>query len=182
MSADQQKLNQLFWGRVQIEDIRSLMIYQKGNKVKDVLQQLKYQNKTKLAQHLGKLLGEQLSTEQIYQAIIPIPLHPKKLKLRGFNQSKVIADGIKEVLDVPIQNNWIRRIHHNPSQTKVSKYERWNNVRSIFEVPKPEKFKNKHVLVIDDVLTTGATLEACVALLNKIEGCKVSVATLAARV
>lgn len=182
MATDQQKLNQLFWGRAQIESIHSLMIYQKGNNVRDLLQLLKYQNKTKLAQYLGELLGEKLNEKPNYHAIIPIPLHPKKLRARGFNQSKVIAEGIRKVINIPIQDDWIKRVHHNTSQTTVSKYDRWDNVRSIFELSKPKNFRNQHVLVIDDVLTTGATLESCIHLLNKIEGCKISVATLAARI
>ena len=114
--------------------------------------------------------------------IIPVPLHPKKLKIRGYNQSTVIAKGICKELKIPIEEKFIERVSHNESQTKFSKYDRYENVRSIFKVINPDKLINKHVLLVDDVLTTGATIEACVQQLNKVPGCKVSVATLAARI
>lgn len=180
--SDQKRLHQLFWGRVNIEQTFALYNYQKGNKVQDILQLIKYNNKTKLAQYLGETLGSTIESNHPIDYLIPIPLHPKKLKQRGFNQSDIIAQGIQKKLNVPIKNKWVNRMHHNPSQTSVNKYERWNNVKSIFSVKHPSKLINKHVLLIDDVLTTGATLEACAAVLNQISNCKVSVATIAARV
>ncbi|MEX1003657.1 MAG: phosphoribosyltransferase family protein [Crocinitomicaceae bacterium] len=89
---------------------------------------------------------------------------------------------MEKVMGVPINEKIMRRVQHNPSQTTVSKYDRWENVRSIFDVPQPKKWVGKHLLIVDDVLTTGATIEAGIKQLMGIEGCKVSVATLAARV
>jgi ComF family protein len=177
----QNTLEKLFWGRADVTNTYSLFNYQKGNQAQDLLHLIKYKRKTKLAEYLGSRLGQKINNDQI-DFIIPIPLHPKKLRKRGFNQSLVIANGIKAALNVPINNKVVKRIKHNPTQTSVSKFDRWENVRSIFAIPNPTKLINKHVLIVDDVLTTGATIEACVKQLMKIEGCKVSVATLAARV
>ncbi|MCB9225009.1 MAG: phosphoribosyltransferase family protein [Crocinitomicaceae bacterium] len=181
MSTQTESLNKLFWGRVDVHQVYSLFNYQKGNQVQDLLHLIKYQKKTKLAEHLGERLAEEIPKSGL-DMIIPIPLHPKKLRKRGFNQSTLIARGIHKRLQVPINEKLVKRVKHNPSQTTVSKYDRWENVRSIFDVSDHEKLKNKHLLIVDDVLTTGATIEACVKQLIGIEGCKVSIATLAARI
>lgn len=177
-----ESLQKLFWGRAQVEQTHALFNYQKGNQVQDILHLIKYKNKKKLAEFLGEKLGKQISATNKLDYIVPIPLHPKKLRLRGFNQASLIAHGINKAIQVPVQENLVKRIKHNPSQTTVSKYDRWENVRSIFKIAHPKKLIDKHVLLVDDVLTTGATIEACISHFMKIEGCKVSVATLAARV
>ena len=177
---DLDKLEQLFWGRHEVQDVFSLFNYQKGNQVQQLLHQIKYQKRTQLASYLGVQLGKSISSKDI-DVIIPIPLHKKKLKKRGFNQSAFISKGVSKSMEIPFNEKLIKRIVHNPTQTSVGKYDRWNNVRDIFKVIKPEKLANQHVLLVDDVLTTGATIEACVKQLLKIENCKVSVAALAAR-
>ena len=178
----QEKLDKLFWGRADVQRTYTLFDYQKGNKVQDILHLIKYQNKTKLATFFGTKLAEQVEKKSGIDYILPVPLHPKKLKLRGFNQSTLLAKGLHEGLNIPIRESFMKRVVHSDSQTTVSKFERWNNVKNIFSVPNPSKLKNRHVLLVDDVLTTGATIEACLKQLLQIEGCKVSVATLAARV
>lgn len=174
------KLNKLFWGRAEVEQVHSLFQYSADNQVRKLLHQIKYKSKTRMATHFGSALGHQIHDDSI-DAIIPVPLHPKKERKRGYNQSYVIAKGLKEIMDVPIFNKCMKRNSHNQSQTKFTKYDRWDNVRTIFEVTKPKQLENKHVLLVDDVLTTGATIEACLQQLLQVEGCKVSVATLAAR-
>lgn len=178
---DMDKLDQLFWGRHEVQKIFSLFNYQKGNQVQQLLHLIKYQKRTQLANYLGMQLGQTIKDCQL-DFIIPIPLHKKKQKIRGFNQSTVISKGVSKIVNVPVNENLVKRIVHNPTQTSVGKYERWSNVRDIFSIHKPQKLIDKHVLLVDDVLTTGATIEACVKQLLKIENCKVSVATLAARV
>ena len=181
--SNQLKLKQLFWGREDVENIYSLLSYQKGNQVQDILHLIKYKQKTHFAKYLGRKLGDIITKEACrFDMILPVPLHPKKLKKRGFNQSVLLANGINEVLDVPITEKSIQRIRHNPTQTSIDKYDRWDNVRDVFAVSTPKKLINKHVLLVDDVLTTGATVEACLKQLLKIDNCKVSVATLAARI
>jgi ComF family protein len=177
----QKSLEKLFWGRANIEKVYALFNYQKGNQVQELLHLVKYHQKTKLAAHLGEQLGEEIDANDL-DFIIPVPLHPKKLRKRGFNQSTLIANGIAVSTGVPVNEKWMRRVKHNPSQTTVNKYDRWENVRSIFEVSQSAKLENAHVLLVDDVLTTGATIEACVHQLLSIPGCRVSIATLAARV
>ncbi len=177
----QLSLEKIFWGRVSVEKVYSLLNYQKGNQTQKILHELKYKNKSKLAYHLGTILGEKITNEKFDQ-IIPVPLHPKKLQKRGYNQSTLIAKGIESVIGIQVNEKNLIRNAFNLSQTKFSKYERWDNVKQIFSVVNPEYFIKKHVLLIDDVLTTGATIEACVAELLKIKDCKVSIATLAARI
>jgi len=179
---DVTKLSKLFWGRVKIQQIHSYLNYQKGNSVQAILHHIKYKSKPKIATHFGKLLAKSIPKDHSYSCIVPVPLHPKKLAKRGFNQSTAIAEGLAEILGIPVNEKCIRRNSYNESQTKFSKYDRYENVRSIFTVTKPEQIKERHILLVDDVLTTGATIEACAAELLCVEGCKVSIATLAARV
>ena len=181
IDSNEHGLNKLFWGRAEVNKTHALFNYQKGNQVQDILHLIKYKRKTKLAEYLGQKLGQSM-TDKSFDYILPVPLHPKKLRKRGFNQSTLIAKGIQKATQIKVNEKFLKRVKHNPSQTTVSKYDRWENVRSIFQVRKAEQLKNKHVLVVDDVLTTGATIEACIKQLLSIEGCKVSVATLAARV
>ena len=128
------------------------------------------------------MLGNKINGLHTFDCIVPVPLHAKKLNKRGFNQSSIIASGLAKVLNIPVYDNCIRRITHNKSQTKFSKYDRFENVRKIFELNQPELIRNKHVLLVDDVLTTGATIEACASEILHAENCKVSIATLAVRI
>lgn len=177
-----ESLQKLFWGRVNVEKVYALLNYQKGNQTQRILHLLKYKDKTKLAGHFGEKLGYTIKNKASFDFLIPVPLHPKKLKIRGYNQSTVIARGIQKILAVKINEQVLRRNSFNKSQTNFSKFDRWGNVNSIFSVVKPKLLINKHILLIDDVLTTGATIEACVHEILKVRGCKVSVAVLAARV
>jgi len=177
-----ESLQKLFWGRVEINNIYALLNYQKGNQTQKILHQLKYKSKTKLATHFGERIGELIENPEQIDYLLPVPLHLKKLKQRGFNQSTIIANGIFKTSNIPINESIIIRNSFNVSQTKFSKFDRWDNVKSIFTVIKPELIENKHVLLIDDVLTTGATIEACVQELLKVKGCTVSIGVLAARI
>ena len=130
---------------------------------------------------MGKLFGMELKESPLFNAIdmlVPVPLHPKKYHQRGFNQAQVISKGIGNALNKPVENSNLIRTIHTSSQTRKSRYDRWENVRDAFTVNRPEKLMGKHLLLVDDVLTTGATLEACATVLLDIENTKVSVATL----
>jgi ComF family protein len=177
-----QKLEKLFWGRVDVKSVFSLLNYQRGNQTQNLLHQLKYNKKRKLGFHFGTILGEQIPENVNIDAILPVPLHPKKQRNRGFNQSLVIANGIAQKMNIPVTEKYLKRNEFNLSQTKFSRFDRWDNVRQIFTVKNGSKLENKHVLLVDDVLTTGATIEACVRELLTIKNCSVSIATLAARV
>lgn len=179
---DVTKLGKLFWGRVEIQQVHSLFNYQKGNHVQTILHAIKYKSRPRIATHFGKVLARSMPVNAGFSCIIPVPLHPKKERQRGFNQSQAIADGLSEVLSIPLYNKHVIRNAFNESQTKFSKYDRYENVRSIFTVIQAKALENQHILLVDDVLTTGATIEACAAAFLTIPGCKVSIATLAARV
>lgn len=174
------KLSQLFRGRIPVERVYSLFRYQKGNQVQTILHHIKYKSRPKMATHYGSMLGNLIS-DQSFDAIVPVPLHPKKERKRGFNQSLAIAIGISESCGKPVDTKIIRRQEHNASQTGFSKYDRFENVRSIFEIKNPSLIKGKHFLLVDDVLTTGATIESCAAEFFYAADCKISIATLAAR-
>lgn len=174
-------VEQLFWGRIKIEHATSLLFFEKESPYRNLVHQLKYSGRKEVGIWLGEYLGSQLK-ESCFgnpDVLIPVPLHKVKLRRRGFNQCEVIARGISNVTNLPVVNNAIRRKVYTTSQTKKGRYNRWKNVEGVFECTKPELLKGKHVLLIDDVVTTGSTLEAAAFPLTKIPGVKISVATLA---
>lgn len=172
----------LFWGRVNINYATSYYTFSKGSQFQKLIHKLKYHNKKEIGITLGKHFGESLKKSDFFKdidVIIPVPLHPKKEKIRGYNQANLVAIGLSKSMLKPIEsNNLIRKIH-TESQTKKNKLERWENVDNIFELVEPSSLINKHILLVDDVVTTGSTLESCANALLKAEGAKVSIATLA---
>jgi len=131
---------------------------------------------------MGRLFGLELRNSCFATAdlIVPAPLHPAKLRERGYNQSELIARGISGVINIPVETGLLLRTIPTGTQTKKSRYERWENVKDTFSITDAEKLKNRHILLVDDVITTGATIEACAsALLEKTEGVTISIASLA---
>ena len=173
---------QLFWGRVKLKYCTSLFYYIKGSKYQQIIHSLKYGGKKYIGSEMGKMFGIELAKTNInsIDMVVPIPLHARKLRKRGYNQSELIAKGIAESLHKKTLTNSLERIINTDSQTKRSRYQRWENVEGIFRVKQPELFKNSHILLVDDVVTTGSTIESCALEILKIEGTIVSVATLAA--
>lgn len=176
------KVAQLFWGRVHIENATSFFHYRKGSNYQQLIHFIKYKGLKELGFETGKRFGHVLSqTDNFMQIdyIMPVPLHPKKLKQRGYNQSEWIANGIaKGMGKTVITSNLIRKIYTS-TQTKKTRFERWQNVENIFAVKNAEDLNGKHILLVDDVVTTGATLEACAVQILKNKNTKVSIATLA---
>ncbi len=161
--ADNRVAKQL-WGRLPCNAAMAMLYFKKGTKVQNIIHSLKYKDKTAVGIKLGNLLGERLKLSEQYakiDLIIPVPLHPKKERTRGYNQSKYIADGIAEVLNVPVSNSLLIRKQSTESQTKKSRYIRYENMQDVFQISNVEELENLHVLLVDDVITTGATLEAC---------------------
>lgn len=176
------KVAKLFWGRLHIENATAFFSYKKGSKYQQIIHSVKYKGLKELGFVTGKKFGFYLSESDDFKnidVIVPVPLHRKKEKKRGYNQSECIAQGIAEVLEKPVATNNLYRKVHTSTQTRKNRFERWQNVEDIFEVRNKDEFVGKHVLLIDDVVTTGSTLEACACPLLELPEIKVSIATLA---
>lgn len=171
-----------FWGRLPLNAGATMYLFTKGSKVQHLLHNLKYQGRKEIGVELGKKFGRALRISPHFSgvdAIIPVPLHEHKLWLRGYNQSACFGAGLSEGMGLPHWPNELRRIAYTETQTKKSRIERLENVEDVFEVTEPELLKGKHILLVDDVLTTGSTLEACAKKILEVPGCRVSMATIA---
>ena len=179
---DDNPLTYIFMGRVNVQHTASYLFYRKGNSVQHILHELKYKGNKELGEYLGYSFALQLHEVHKLQdidIILPIPLHKKKEKKRGYNQSEWIAKGLSKGLEKPYASDILVRVDFTETQTRKSRFNRWENVKDVFMVQSGDSIRNLHVLVCDDVLTTGATMEAALKELLKIEGVKVSVITLA---
>ena len=173
---------QLFWGRCVIEKAAAFSYYNKGSRIGNLIHNLKYKGIREIGYELGRIYGLTLKASGFTKdidLIIPVPLHPTKERIRGFNQSETISMGIAAATLLPVDVKTLARIMASPTQTKRSRYERWTNVEGIFKVTDSQTIIGKHVLLVDDVITTGSTIESCTNELLKIEGVKVSVVALA---
>ena len=173
---------QLFWGRCLIEKAAAFSYYNKGSRIRKLIHNLKYNGIREIGYVLGRLYGLSLKTSGFINdidIIIPVPLHPVKKRIRGFNQSETISMGIADATHLPVDLKSLARVLVSATQTKRSRYERWTNVEGIFQVLDSQTIMGKHVLLVDDVITTGSTIESCTNELLKIEGVKVSAVALA---
>lgn len=173
---------EIFWGRVQLEGATSLFRFEKGSKYQVLLHLLKYKGSKKIGLFLGKLLGADILHTPFCEAgyIVPVPLHKKKEKQRGYNQSEVIASGISAITGIPVNTTILFRKEYTESQTRKNRFERWENMENVFSLTESNKLpENSTLLLVDDVVTTGSTLEACAEVLLKIPGVRLYVATVA---
>ena len=171
-----------FWGKVPVHRATAFFFFQKGSAFQKLLHALKYKGNKEIGEKIGKYAAVDLLESPDFSTvdvIIPVPLHPGKYKKRGYNQSEWIGKGLSEILGKPQDTTTLKRIKENTTQTKKSVFERYENTEGIFECTDTATLAGKHVLLVDDVLTTGSTLEACISALLKTEGIKVSVFTLA---
>lgn len=154
----------IFWGLVPIEKGISFFHYAQHSPYSRILFELKYHNHPEVGKIMGRMMAEELKTTGFFDGIdliIPIPLSPKKKRQRGYNQSDWIAQGISEVTGLPVDTTSIARTKSNPSQTTLDHRQRRENVRDIFAVRHPESVEGRHILLVDDVITTGATMLSC---------------------
>jgi ComF family protein len=173
---------QLFWGRCRIEKAAAFSYYTRDSRIRKIIHQLKYKGIKEVGSELGRIYARSLKSSGYLDGIdliIPVPLHPSKQRKRGFNQSEVISAGISEVSGIQVDTSSLIRKNVSATQTKKSRYDRWTNVEGIFMVTDGEKLKGKHVLLIDDVITTGSTIEASANEILKTEDARVSVAAIA---
>ena len=170
------------WGKFPIERASAYLYYSKGGDVKKLLTDLKYRGNADLGSFLGRCMTREMLSSGFFQGvdgIIPVPLHPRKQKIRGYNQSIMLANGISSVTNIPVWTDLLVRTQYTQTQTRKGSYERWLNVKDMFECTSPERLRDKHVLLVDDVFTTGATLVACADAFRQIPGLRFSVLTLA---
>jgi ComF family protein len=171
-----------FWGKVPVYRATAFFFFQKGSPFQKLLHVLKYKGNKEIGEIIGKYAAVELLDSPDFMSvdvIIPVPLHPCKYKKRGYNQSEWIGKGLSLILEKPQDTNTLLRVKINATQTKKSVFERYENTEGIFECNDSNTLVGKHILLVDDVLTTGSTLEACINALLKIDGVKVSVFTLA---
>ncbi|MFL0353398.1 ComF family protein [Xanthomarina sp. GH4-25] len=175
-------VSKIFYGREKIEQATALLRFEKKGITQQLIHNLKYKGHEDVGVFLGKWLGAELKTVNTYKtihAIIPVPLHKNKLKKRGFNQVARFAEEIAKQLEVEYLDNVLIKVSNTTSQVSKSRFSRWTNNEEFFTIQNKEKINDKHILLVDDIITTGATMEACIAVLHKAKNVKVSVASMA---
>lgn len=176
-------LEKIFWGRVKLESVAARYYFRKKSKIQRLMHRLKYKGAKEVGIIIGEKYGHELLENPIFRSvnvIVPIPLHPDKERIRGYNQSEMFGIGLSESMNIPQDTKHFLKATSTESQTKKNRYNRWENVKEIFTIVDEDFFKGKHILLIDDIITTGATIEAAAQMLLKIEGVSVSVVGIAA--
>jgi len=172
----------LFWGRCEIYSGAALYRYIKKGNVQHLMHNFKYRGFQEIGIYIGEEYGKDLMKSDRFSSvdyIIPVPLHPKKKRKRGFNQSEIFGIGLEKSMSAKLEVDNLYRKVHTDTQTRKSRWERFKNVESIFGIRDKEKLKSKHLLLVDDVITTGSTMEACIVKLQEIEDVRISVAAIA---
>jgi ComF family protein len=175
-------VEKIFYGRMKIEAAGSAFYFTKHSLLQRLILELKYHGNKETGFYLGKLLGYRLAQTGRFDsvdAIIPLPLNPRKERKRGYNQAAIIAEGIASVWQKQVQKNSVQRLVFTETQTHKNRIARWQTMEGVFENIDKESLTNKHLLLVDDIVTTGATLEACGEKLLEVPGTKLSIATVA---
>jgi ComF family protein len=172
-----------FWGLVPVRSATAFLWFTDGSGFRRVVHSFKYGGRWSLARDLGQWFGRVLADTDAYagvDAIVPVPLHFRKVLKRGYNQSEYIAQGMSRSMSVPVETRAVVRLINNPSQTTTAAHhERWENVEGIFAVRRPERLAGRHILLVDDVMTTGATIGSCAeAIARAVPDCRISIAVL----
>jgi len=171
-----------FWGRVPLHAGAAFLFFVPDGRTQTLLHHIKYRSRSDFARTIGAFYGNRLKSAPRFQGIdliIPVPLHWKKEHQRGFNQSAEFGLGLSETMSVPFLKTGLQRKRYTQTQTKKTRAERVSNLKDAFVIKDPKEIRGKHILLVDDVLTTGATLEACALALLQVHGVRVSMATIA---
>ncbi|MEL6975709.1 MAG: ComF family protein [Bacteroidota bacterium] len=178
---EENSVDLLFYGRSNVEKGAAFLYFSKKGITKNLLHFLKYRNQKKIGSHFGAWFGSQLKdqSETSFDLVVPVPIHPKKLRKRGYNQVTPFAKELAQQLNIPFSANLLKKTKNIGSQTKKDRALRWQNSKDAFTLGERPVVVPKHIILVDDVITTGATIEACVQALQKLEGVTVSVASLA---
>ncbi|WP_103069254.1 ComF family protein [Aquimarina sediminis] len=176
------KIEKVFYGRSKIENATSLLVFQKDSLVQNLIHNLKYRGREEIGEELGKWLGYEISQIPDYQnidAVIPVPLHKRRMRERGYNQVERFGVEIAKKIDAKYIDSVLKKNSYNKKQSKHGKFYRWINTVETFGIKNESLLRNKHILLVDDIVTTGATIESCVNVLKSIPGIKISIATMA---
>ncbi len=171
-----------FYGKYPIQNGTALFYFYKQGTVQKLIHNLKYKNQQQVGAFVGFWLSEKMLESKRFQNIdyiIPVPLHKNKLAKRGYNQVTTFGESLSKIINIPFKENILVRVSYTKTQTKKIRLDRWKNVQELFHVPNPNKTNYKHILLIDDVITTGATLEACCNAFKKSTKIKISIACMA---
>lgn len=173
----------IFWGRAPVVSATAYFHFEKQSNVQNLIHNLKYKGHQEIGITIGEMMGEELLASEIYgkiEAILPVPLHPAKQQLRGYNQASAFAEGLSLGMGLPFYDNVLLRKVFTQTQTRKTRIERWQNVAEAFVVDTAPLGNAKNLLLVDDVITTGATFEACTqALMNSVGNAKVYVSAMA---
>jgi ComF family protein len=170
-------MEELFGEQIPIQRATAFFYYRKGSNYCHIIHELKYNNGKEIGKTMGRDIASEIPGSGFFNdidVIIPSPIHRDRIRQRGYNQSEWIAKGIAEVTNIPVNNKAMTRKAYK-SQVNQSAFERWENVKDTFELHQPELFSGKHILIVDDVLTTGATITACASTFLPVQGVRFSV-------
>ena len=174
-------MTQLFWHLIPIERAAALIYYEPHSETAKLVYDLKYRNRPDIGEDMGRLMANEMQIAHFFDGIdmlLPVPLSRKRLRQRGYNQSELLAQGISDITHLPVVTRAVKRKHFVKSQTQLNRHERQENVADMFDLRDDRQLKGKHVLLVDDICTTGATLTACAESLRHIEGIRLSILTL----
>jgi len=177
---DDNPMVQLFWHLTPVRHAAALIYYEPHSEVARIVYDMKYRERPDVAEDMGRLMANEMMMARFFDGIdllLPVPLSPKRLRQRGYNQSERLACGISDITHLPVVTKALRRKHFLKSQTQLSRHERQENVTDMFELYDDTLLRDKHVLLIDDICTTGATLIACADAIKDVEGIRISILT-----
>lgn len=180
--SENSQVEKILYGRVLLEHATALFLFSKGGLVQQLIHNLKYRGHQEIGRCLGQWLGEELKSHPVYRsvdAVIPVPLHPKKYRMRGFNQVHKFGQAIAELLEVPFDTSLLKKQFSTTTKVFKSRIGRYDDSKAEFYITENLNYTNRHLLLVDDLITTGSTIERCYQVLKAIPGLRLSIATMA---